>query len=216
VTAFIGSASNGLAWSQSASGCAPSDGGGGGGGGGGTVTCDAPNVTGHDSDADGIDDACDPSPFPYDITTGSVAVTSDSDVSGPVRVLAGGSTRSCNGNARLKTRELRASWVESFLSSVTFLAFTVRYQVCYVPSKSIQWAVVSNPISPYALVPWTWLTTNDNGFPTAVVTDSSATFQWQGSAAICAFHYACANTRHPGLTLTFRPNNTETRTQYVG
>jgi hypothetical protein len=48
------------------------------------------------------------------------------------------------------------------------------------------------------------------------VTDSSATFQWQGSAAICAFHYACANTRHPGLTLTFRPNNTETRTQYVG
>src|SRR5207249_4329372 len=43
VTASIGTNSNGLAWSQTASGCAQTGGGGGGG-----TTCDAPNVTGRD------------------------------------------------------------------------------------------------------------------------------------------------------------------------
>jgi len=214
VTAHIGTSSEGLVWSQTASGCAPPATGGGGGGGGGG--CDAPYVTGRDSDGDGTDDACDPTPFPYGITVGSITMTSETDVTGPQRVLAGNTYRSCPGNARLKTREYRASWVESVLTSVTFLAFTAKYQVCYVPNSSIQWGVVFNPDQPYSFFPWTWLTTNDNGFPSARITNSTATFQWQGSAAICVFRFGCGSTRHPGLSITFRPNNTESRSQYVG
>lgn len=208
VTAYIGTNSNGLAWTQTASGCAPPGPGGN--------TCDSPNVTGRDSDHDGTDDACDPTPFPYDITTGSISMTAESDVAGPQRVLASGASRYCSPNARLKTREYRATWVESFLTSITFLAFTVRYQVCYVPGYAIQWGVVFNPDDPYAFFPWTWLTTNDTGFPSARVTNASATFQWQGSAAICVFRLGCGPTRHPGVTITFRPNNTESKSQYVG
>jgi hypothetical protein len=208
VTTHIGTNSNGLAWTQTASGCAPSASGGG--------TCDSPSITGRDSDGDGTDDACDPTPFPYDITTGSISMTSESEVAGPQRVLQGATSRYCNANARLKTREYRVAWTEAFLTSVTFLAFTVHYQVCYVPGYAIQWGLVFNPESPYALVPWAWLTTNESGFPSVRVTNSSATFQWQGSAAICAWHFACGPTRHPGVTITFRPDNTESRSQYVG
>ncbi len=215
VTTHIGTDSNGLAWSQSASGCAPSSGGGGGGG-TPPPSCNAPNKTGVDSDHDGIDDACDPTPFPNGMTTGTVTLTSETDVKGPQRVLYGGTTKSCNGNARLKTRIYRASYTEAFVSSVTFVAFTAKYQVCYVPNGSIQWAIAYNPDSPSSLVPWSWQTTNDNGFPSAISTSSAATFQWQGTVAICAFSYACVGTRHPGLTIVFHPNNTETRSQYVG
>jgi len=209
VTTHIGTDTNGLVWTQTASGCAPSGAGG--------DTCDAPNVTGRDSDHDGTDDACDPTPFPYDITTGSISMTSETDVAGPQRVLSSaGASRYCSPNARLKTREYRASWVESFLTSVTFLAFTVRYQVCYVPGYAIQWGLASNPDRSYSFFPWTWLATNDTGFQSAYVTNTSAAFQWQGSAAICVFRLGCGSTRHPGLTITFRPNNTESRSQYVG
>jgi hypothetical protein len=218
VTAYIGTNSNGLAWTQSASGCAPPDGGssGGTGGSGGTATCGSPSVTGRDSDGDGVDDACDPTPFPYGMSTGPITLQSETDVAGPQRVLLGSSYRNCGGNARLKTRTYKAEWAEAFVPSVTFLRFYVSYEVCYVPSSSIQWAVAFTPDRPYSLIPWTWNDTNDSGFPSTYVTNTSARFQWQGTASICAWKFACTGTRHPGVTITFYPNNTETRNEYAG
>jgi len=215
VTAHIGTNSNGLAWSQSADGCAPPDGGSSGGS-GGTTPCGSPSVTGRDSDGDGVDDACDPTPFPYGITSGQVTLQSETDVAGPQRVLVGATYKNCQGNARLKTRTYKAEWAEAVLPSVTFLRFYVTYEVCYVPNNSIQWGVAFTPDRAYSLIPWTWNDTNDSGFPSTYVTNASARFQWQGTAAICAWKFACTGTRHPGLTITFYPSNTETRNEYAG
>jgi hypothetical protein len=223
-TAYIGSSAGGVidnpvgTWTQGSSPsqvCAPVTTTSGGGG---IQPCAAPNATGRDSDGDTIDDACDPSPFPYGITSeGSWSLQLNTDVPGPTRVLSSDGTTyvPCPSGYRLKTRQYKVEWRESWLP-VTFLAFTVKYAVCYQPGGAVKLAVAYPPQSPYSLVPWKWYTTSDSGFPSAVVVRNYATMQWQGSAAICAFRFGCGPTEHPGIAITFYSNNTETRSRYVG
>ena len=97
-TAYIGSSAGGVidnpvgTWTQGSSPsqvCAPSSPPTTTGG--GIQPCAAPNATGQDSDGDGVDDACDPTPFPHGISPdGPWTLQVNSDVPGPTRALAGG------------------------------------------------------------------------------------------------------------------------------
>jgi hypothetical protein len=177
---------------------------------------DFANADQADHDGDGVGDACDPTPFSDGIVVGPTVLTASQD-------LAGGSSGAlsvgCSAPNRLKYREYRQEFRQRGIS-LTFLAMTVAYQVCYKQnggSNAIAWVRVLPAVANYHLVPWSWQNTNDGGFPSGANLGGSARMRWQGSAAICAFHYACGPSVHPAVGITFSAaTNTEVISASVG
>jgi hypothetical protein len=161
-----------------------------------------------DSDGDGIGNACDPTPFTGEITAGNTVLVSSSDGDFWTAVMNG-----CPG--RLKYATYKQEWKQAGVN-LTFLAMEVSYRVCYRYGGTIYWARPAAGVATYKLIPWSWQRANDDAFPSSQNIGTSAIMRWQGSAAICAFHYACGPTVHPWVSVQFYTNNTAVTHAGVG
>ena len=177
---------------------------------------DASNPDQADHDGDGAGDACDPAPFTGPIAVGPIVLTAAQDLAAGS---SGAVSLGCAAPNRLKYRQYEQAYVERGIG-LTFLRLKVSYQACYKPNggaNAIAWVKPLPATATYSLVPWSWQNTNDIGFPSVANSGNSALMRWQGSAAICAFHFACGPTVHPGVGITFfSATSSETVSASVG
>jgi hypothetical protein len=150
------------------------------------------------------------------LVTDSPASGSNTEYAGPVLVGSGFSRQLCPAGARYKVRSYTAKW-KSWHSLTGSISEVVQYGVCYIPGSQVLFASAYSPSQASGSWFWSWQSVNDNGYPSAGPTSGSfATFRWQGSVAFCVFGKGCGPTKHPGVAITFYPNNTEAINEWVG
>ena len=92
-----------------------------------------------------------------------------------------------------------------------------RFAVCYVPGdRIVSWGNVRGDAAwVRPLSGWEWRG-NDEGYPYGVRGSFGVVeFRYRGDAAFCIFNYGCGPEKHPWVTITFRSNNTISRSSGV-
>jgi hypothetical protein len=159
------------------------------------------------------DPNCDPN---MGLVTDALIAGSNTELNGPINIGSGTALRTCPAGARYKVRTYQAKW-KSWHSLTGSISESVTYGVCYVPNSTILFASAFSPGNVSGSWFWSWQAVNDNGYPSAGPTQGAfATFKWQGSVAFCVFGKGCGPTKHPGVSITFYPNDTEAINEWVG
>ena len=127
---------------------------------------------------------------------------------------SGDSAESAGDNTtRCKVQRFAQTWTQA--GQWDALRYEGMFRVCYIPRKRIISIADVHGDMVWTAIYLTWFG-NDNGYPYAVILGHTVDIYYRGTVSFCIVpRYGCGPSKHTWVKITFRDNNTLTRTSGV-